>query len=346
MSTKTTDDALLRVRDLRVSFHTGAGVARAVDGISFDLHAGRTLALVGESGCGKSVSAMSVIGVLPTPPARVEGGEILFQGGDLLKSGAAAMQRVRGSEITMIFQEPMSALNPVYTVGAQIGDVLRLHRGIDRAAARAAAVRLFEEVGIPAPARRIDEYPHQMSGGMLQRAMIAMALACDPKVLIADEPTTALDVTIQAQVLELLERIQRERGTAILLITHDLGVVAETADDVAVMYAGKIVESGTVAQLFAAPQHPYTRGLFRSLPSFARRGHALNTIAGVVPPATDFPEGCRFEPRCAHAFGRCTAIAPPLVAAADGHRAACWLHDAEARAEAGVAPLAAWEIAP
>jgi len=346
MSTPKSQEPLLRVRDLRVSFKTAAGVARAVDGVSFDLHAGRTLALVGESGCGKSVTSMSVLRVLPTPPAHVDGGEILFQRKDLLQASPAEMQRVRGSEITMIFQEPMSALNPVYTVGAQIGDVLRLHRKLDREAARKETIRLFEEVGIPAPARRIDDYPHQMSGGMLQRAMIAMALACDPKVLIADEPTTALDVTIQAQVLDLLGRIQRERGTAILLITHDLGVVAESAHDVAVMYAGKIVEQGSVAQLFAAPQHPYTRGLFRSLPSFARRGEPLHTITGVVPPATNFPAGCRFAPRCAHAFARCTTVAPPLVEVQDGHRAACWLHDEAARAEAGVAPLDAWEIAP
>ena len=344
MSTTSTRDPVLRVRDLRVSFHTSAGVARAVDGVSFDLHAGRTLALVGESGCGKSVSAMSLLGVLPTPPARVEGGRILFGGQDLLTLPPAALRRVRGSAITMIFQEPMSALNPVYTVGAQIGDVLRLHRGLDRAAARAEAVRLFEEVGIPAAARRVDDYPHQMSGGMLQRAMIAMALACDPQVLIADEPTTALDVTIQAQVLELLAQIQRERGTAILLITHDLGVVAETAHDVAVMYAGKVVESGTVAQIFAGPQHPYTQGLFRSMPMFARRGAPLHTIPGVVPPATAWPTGCRFAPRCPMAFARCTQGPPPLTPVSADHAVACWLHDAAARAEAGVAAMPAWEL--
>jgi oligopeptide/dipeptide ABC transporter ATP-binding protein len=334
---------ILSIRDLRVYFHTAAGVARAVDGVSFDLHPGRTLALVGESGCGKSVSAMALMGVLPTPPARVEGGTAMFQGRDLLTAPPAEMQRIRGGEISMIFQEPMSAMNPVYPIGAQIGDVLRLHRGMNKIDARREAVRLFEEVGIPAPGQRVNDYPHQLSGGMLQRAMIAMALACGPKVLIADEPTTALDVTIQAQILELLRRIQQERGTAILLITHDLGVVAETAHDVAVMYAGKMVESATAEALFSGPRHPYTRGLFASLPSFAQRGQRLYTIPGTVPAATAFPEGCRFAPRCPHAFTRCRTASPALLDTGEGRDVACWLHDEAARAEAGVAPMAAWE---
>ena len=338
-------DPVLAIRDLRVYFHTSAGTARAVDGVSFDLHPGTTLAVVGESGCGKSVTAMAIMGVLPTPPARVEGGEIHFNGTDLLKLPTQALQRIRGAEISIIFQEPMSALNPVYTIGHQLCAVLRLHKKLDPATARREAIRRLTEVGIPAPERRIDDYPHQMSGGMLQRCMIAMALACDPKVLIADEPTTALDVSIQAQILDLLRKIQAERGTAILLITHDLGVVAETAQDVAVMYAGKVVESATAEQLFAAPQHPYTRGLFASLPSLGKPGQPLYTIPGSVPAATNFPEGCRFAPRCPHAFKQCQAALPPLnaVEGHPGHHAACWLHDPAVRATANIAPLAAWE---
>jgi peptide/nickel transport system ATP-binding protein len=339
-------EPILSVRDLRIHFHTGAGIARAVDGVSFDLHAGRTLALVGESGCGKSVTSMGILRVLPSPPARVESGEIFFGGRDLLKLPDAEMRKIRGGEISMIFQEPMTSLNPVYTIGHQISDVLRLHRGMSKSEARAESVRLLTEVGIPAPDRRVDDYPHQLSGGMLQRAMIAMALACNPKVLIADEPTTALDVTIQAQILELLRRIQAERGTALLLITHDLGVVAETADEVAVMYAGHIVEQANVETLFSQPAHPYTRGLFASLPGIAQPGQRLHTIPGSVPPATDFPEGCRFAPRCAHAFARCTQDLPPLLETAEGHRAACWLHDADARATHHAPPLPAWEARP
>ena len=339
-------DPILSVRDLRIHFHTGAGIARAVDGVSFDLHAGRTLALVGESGCGKSVTSMGILRVLPTPPARIESGEIRFGGRDLLTLPDAEMRKVRGGEISMIFQEPMTSLNPVYAIGDQIGDVLRLHRAMSRPEARAEAVRLLTEVGIPAPDRRVDDFPHQLSGGMLQRAMIAMALACNPKVLIADEPTTALDVTIQAQILDLLRRIQAERGTAILLITHDLGVVAEMAHEVAVMYAGHIVEYAGVEDLFTRPSHPYTRGLFASLPGIAQPGERLHTIPGSVPPATAFPDGCRFAPRCGHAFAPCTRDTPPLVEIAPGHRAACWLHDAAARAAHHAPALPAWEARP
>lgn len=338
-------EPVLSIRNLQVHFHTSAGIARAVDGVSLDLHPGRTLALVGESGCGKSVTAMAVLGVLPTPPARVEAGEIHFGGNDLLRLPPGGLQRVRGGQISMIFQEPMSALNPVYSIGHQITAVLRLHRQLSPADARKEAIRLLDEVGIPAPDRRVDDYPHQMSGGMLQRCMIAMALACNPKVLIADEPTTALDVTIQAQILDLLRQIQAQHNTAILLITHDLGVVAETAHEVAVMYAGKVVESAPAETLFAAPQHPYTRGLFASLPSLGRPGQPLYTIPGNVPAATNFPPGCRFAPRCEHDFNRCREVLPPLaeVDGRPGHRAACWLHDPAARAASDVPPLAAWE---
>ncbi len=319
----------LRIQGLKTYFYTDAGVARAVDDVSLDIPAGKTLALVGESGCGKSVTALSILRLVPRPPGRIVGGKVMLDGQDLLGISERAMRSIRGNRISMIFQEPMTSLNPVFRVGRQIAAILTLHRGLSRADARAAAIDLLDKVGIPSPEQRVDDYPHQMSGGMRQRAMIAMALACDPELLIADEPTTALDVTIQAQILDLLRNLQQQRGMAIMLITHDLGVVAETADEVAIMYAGKIVEQAAVSDLFAHPRHPYTLGLFGSLPKLGARRERLKTIPGQVPAATDFPQGCRFHPRCHYAMDTCAQQEPPLEDVAPGHRAACWLHDAE-----------------
>ncbi len=331
----TSGDTVLQVRDLKTWFHTDQGMVKAVDGVSFDLKAGRTLAVVGESGCGKSVTALSVLGLIPSPPGRIESGAILFEDRDLLKLPAPELRALRGNDISMIFQEPMTSMNPVFRVGAQIGAVLRRHRGLDKAAARAESIALLKKVGIPSPDRRVDNFPHEMSGGMLQRVMIAMALACRPKILIADEPTTALDVTIQAQILALLQELQAETGMAMLLITHDLGVVAEVADEVAVMYAGKVVEQAPVASLFELRAHPYTRGLFASLPGLHARGDRLSTIKGNVPAATQFPVGCRFHPRCPYAMDPCRAQAPTLIPTGTGHGAACWLHDADVMARSG-----------
>jgi len=317
---------VLSIRHLQTHFFTDAGVAKAVEDVSFDVPAGKTLALVGESGCGKSMTALSIMRLIPDPPGRLVGGQVLFEGRDLASVSEPEMRTIRGNAISMIFQEPMTSLNPVFRVGGQIAAVLRRHRGLSKGEARAEAVRLLERVGIPAPEQRIDDYPHQMSGGMRQRVMIAMALACGPKLLIADEPTTALDVTIQAQILELLRRLQDETGMSVLLITHDLGVVSENADEVAIMYAGKIVEQASVAELFAAPRHPYTLGLFASLPSLAQGRQRLRAIRGNVPAATDFPPGCPFHPRCPHAMDACKTL-PPLVDAGPDHRAMCWLYD-------------------
>ena len=310
-ATADEQEPLLAVEDLRVYFDTDVGVVHAVDGVSYEIAKGETLAIVGESGCGKSVGAMSILGLVPQPPARVASGRISFEGEDLLRADEARMRQLRGDDIAMIFQEPMSSLNPVYRVGDQIGESLILHRGIDAIEARERAIELLARVGIPAPAQRADDYPHQLSGGMCQRVMIAMALACDPKLLIADEPTTALDVTVQAQILELMRRLQDETGMSILLITHDLGVVAEMAHRVVVMYAGQVVERAPVGAIFDHPSHPYTAGLLHSLPQ-PSTGPALplEPIAGNVPNALDFPRGCRFHPRCRHAFEPCRAELP------------------------------------
>jgi oligopeptide/dipeptide ABC transporter ATP-binding protein len=318
-------DALLSVRDLRTWFHTDQGVAKAVDGVSFDVHPGETLGIVGESGCGKTVTSLSILQLLPQPPAKIESGSsIRFVGEELLGVGEKRMRALRGNEIAMIFQEPMSSLNPVYTVGDQIGEALRLHRRMDRKAARAEAIRLLAEVGIPEPDRRVDEYPHQLSGGMRQRVMIAMSLSCEPKLLIADEPTTALDVTIQAQILDLLATLRAKHGMAVLLITHDLGVVAEVCDRVVVMYAGQVVETGTVHEIFAEPTHPYTRGLLGSLPSVDEPGRRLESIPGTVPNPTAWPTGCRFRERCAAAGEGCD-VAQELVSLVGDDRAVrCW----------------------
>ena len=317
-------DPLLEVRDLRTYFHTEEGVARAVDGVSFAVGRGQTLGLVGESGCGKSVSAFSIMRLVPDPPGRIEAGQVLFKGRDLLALDEEEMRRVRGDDIAMIFQEPMTSLNPVLTCGFQIAEAVVLHQQVPMREARVRAVEMLHLVGIPAPEQRIDEYPHQLSGGMRQRVMIAMALSCNPDVLIADEPTTALDVTIQAQILALLESLQESLQMAIVMITHDLGVIAETADQVAVMYAGQIVEYAATQALFARPQHPYTRGLLRSIPRLDDEQERLDIIPGVVPDARSFPQGCRFAPRCPLADAHCRAETPPLEEIEAGHWASCW----------------------
>ena len=319
---------LLEVADLRVTFRTDQGAAVAVDGVSFSMNAGETLCVVGESGCGKSVTALSIMGLLPRPSAAVAGG-VTFEGRELLALDQAALADLRGNRLAMIFQEPMTSLNPAFTVGSQLGEVLIRHRGATAASARAAAIEMLRQVRIPAPEQRIDEYPHRLSGGMRQRVMIAMALLCQPALLIADEPTTALDVTIQAQMLELMRALRAATGTAILLITHDLGVVAEMADRVLVMYAGQVVEAGSVQALFALPQHPYTVGLMGAVPSVAGRRTRLAAIDGIVPAATAMPAGCRFAPRCPFADEQCRREAPPLREIGNGaagvpHRTRCW----------------------
>ncbi len=317
-----TADPLLKIDGLKVHFRTEDGVAEAVDGVTLTVRAGETLGVVGESGCGKSVTAMSVLRLVPQPPAMYPAGKIHYAGKDLLTIPDRQLQKIRGNEIAFIFQEPMTSLNPVFTVGNQVAETVMLHRKMSRKEAKLAAIEALRRVGIPSPERRVDEYPHQLSGGMKQRVMIAMALACDPQLLIADEPTTALDVTIQAQILDLLRKLQDEFGMGILLITHDLGVIAETAHRVAVMYGGRVVEEGSAEEVFGHPRHPYTVGLFRSLPSLGERRGKLASILGTVPSPLDFPVGCRFRNRCELATAECEEI-PPLEG--DGeHRVACF----------------------
>ena len=323
--------ALLEVENLGTWFYTRQGIVKAVDGVDFAVAAGETLAIVGESGCGKSMTALSLMRLIPNPPGRIVSGEIRLAGRDLLKISEEEMRAVRGNEISMIFQEPMTSLNPVMTIGKQISEALVLHRNLDRKAAHKRAVEMLDLVRIPEPAQRAREYPHQLSGGMRQRAMIAMALACNPKVLIADEPTTALDVTIQAQILELIVELQREFGAAVILITHDLGVVAETARRVIVMYAGRKVEEAEVGELFARPMHPYTVGLMASIPRLdlmrgetERTAERLQEIPGIVPPLFDLPAGCAFAPRCSRADDRCRRERPVYEEKRTGHWAACW----------------------
>ncbi len=319
---------LLRVANLQTYFHTDDGTARAVDGVSFEIERGKTLGLVGESGCGKSVTALSVMRLIPSPPGKIEGGNIYMRETDLLRLSEAQMRKIRGNDISMVFQEPMTSLNPVFTVGNQIMEVLRLHQKMTKRMAREKTVDLLSQVRIPEPIQRVNEYPHQLSGGMKQRVMIAMALACNPELLIADEPTTALDVTIQAQLLDLLNELQEQFRMSILLITHDLGVIAETADSVAVMYAGKIVEYASAEDLFGEPKHPYTMGLFGSLPKIGRKQEKLAVIPGNVPNPLYFPSGCRFHPRCPHVMDICRKTVPPLTEVATGHKAACFLYEA------------------
>ena len=315
---------LLAVQDLSIRFKVDGGELTAVQGVSFSVEAGRTLGIVGESGCGKSVTSLSLMGLLPKGQGRIAAGTIRFDGVDLTQLSAAAMRALRGNRIAMIFQEPMTSLNPAFTIGDQLIEAIRCHRAIDAPAARLHAIDMLRRVRIPSPEARIDTYPHKLSGGMRQRVMIAMALACEPQLLIADEPTTALDVTIQAQVLELMRTLQRETRTAIILITHDLGVMAELADDVVVMYAGRVVERASVAALFSEPQHPYTIGLLGSIPKLHVSQDRLAAIEGQVPtPMTVLP-GCRFAARCPFGDAGCTVAEPPLVEVAPGHLAACW----------------------
>jgi peptide/nickel transport system ATP-binding protein len=330
---QATPEVVLEVNDLRTYFYTRAGLVKAVDGVSFSLRRGETLAVVGESGCGKSVTALSLMRLVADPPGRIVGGAVRLDGLDLLGLDAAAMRQIRGKEISMIFQEPMTSLNPVMTIGRQISEALLLHGAGSREGVRARTLEMLQLVGIPEPAQRLKEYPHQLSGGMRQRAMIAMALACNPRVLIADEPTSALDVTIQAQILELMASLRRQLGTAVILITHDLGVVAETAERVIVMYAGRKVEEAPVDDLFAHPLHPYTRGLMSSIPRLAlmRREAApagrLQEIPGMVPALSNLPAGCTFAPRCAFASDLCRRDYPRYEEKRGGHWAACWHSD-------------------
>ncbi|MCK5114734.1 MAG: ABC transporter ATP-binding protein [Phycisphaerae bacterium] len=325
------DQPLLEVRDLQTYFFTEDGVVRAVDGASFDIRKGETFALVGESGCGKSVTAFSILQLLPTPPAKITSGSISLDGVDLLKLSKKKMQGVRGGKIGMVFQEPMTSLNPVFTCGNQISEAILLHRKVSRKQARKIGIELLDRVGIPSPDKRYDEYPHQLSGGMRQRVMIAMGLSCNPQLLIADEPTTALDVTIQAQILDLLKDIQRETDLSIMLITHDLAVVAETAHHVAVMYASKIVEKTDTQSLFEKPLHPYTQGLLRSVPKLGQVSDRLETIPGTVPNPLVFPLGCKFHPRCPIGCKnkKCQTEEPQLREVKPGHFVACWLVEHE-----------------
>ncbi len=321
---------LLSVENLKTYFHTFHGVARAVDDVSFTLDKGEVLGVVGESGCGKSVTAQTIMRLIPMPPGRIEGGRILFDGTDLVALNMEQMRTVRGKRIAMIFQEPMSSLNPVFTVGDQIAEMFMLHQRLSRAKALKKAVEMLGKVQIPAPQKRIHEYPHQLSGGMRQRAMIAMALACDPEILIADEPTTALDVTVQAQILDLMLQLRQDFDTAIIMITHDLGVIAEIAQRVVVMYAGKVVETAETVTLFERPRHPYTRGLLKSIPKLGGRDagvrHRLSEIKGMVPGLLDLPRGCKFHPRCPEAMAICRRQEPDLLPANDAPRVRCWLY--------------------
>ncbi|MFN3460539.1 MAG: ABC transporter ATP-binding protein [Oceanibaculum sp.] len=323
-SAQSTLEPLLDVRGLVTEFHSSEGVFKAVDGVSFAVARGETLGIVGESGCGKSVTSLSVMGLIPRPPGKIPAGEIVFEGRDLLTLDPRQMRDVRGNDISMIFQEPMTSLNPVYTVGQQIMEGILLHEDISEAEARKRAIDMLRLVRIPSPESRVDDYPHQMSGGMRQRVMIAMALACNPKLLIADEPTTALDVTIQAQILDLMRDLRERTGTAIMLITHDLGVIAELADRVVVMYAGKVVEEARVGDLFTDPQHPYTLGLLGSIPKLDVEEERLATIEGSVPNPYNMPAGCKFNPRCPFADDKCRQDVPVLAEVKPGHKVACW----------------------
>ena len=321
---------VLSVENLKVGFQTAEGFGKAVDDVSFSLSANETLGIVGESGCGKSVTALSILRLIQDPPGRIVGGRIIFEGEDMLGLENERLREIRGNKIAMIFQDPMTALNPVFTVGSQIAEVLSIHRGSSRRDARDKAVEMLRLVGMPEPERKVDEYPHRLSGGMRQRVMIAMALACNPSVLIADEPTTALDVTIQAQILDLIGDLKERYGMSVILITHDLGVVANYAQRVAVMYAGKTVEFCGVSSIFANPKHPYTIGLMESIPAMRNKeqGGRLREIPGIVPPLHDMPSGCRFNPRCSHVMDICRTTEPLLVEVAGDHTCACHLHPA------------------
>jgi oligopeptide/dipeptide ABC transporter ATP-binding protein len=322
---------VLRLEGLKTYFKTTDGIIKAVDGVDLTLRPGGILGVVGESGCGKSVTALSILRLLPRT-GQIVGGRILFEGQDLTAASEEEMREVRGNAVSMIFQEPMTSLNPVFTVGKQVAEAIRQHLHLSERDLRARVIEMFELVGIPDPVKRVRDYPHQLSGGMRQRVMIAIALACNPRVLIADEPTTALDVTIQAQILDLLRELQRQNRMAIVLITHDLGVIAEMADEVAIMYAGKVVEHGSVDQIFDNPLHPYTQGLLASIPSLAARGRPLSAIAGTVPPPLNQPPGCLFAPRCPRAFARCPTAFPARMDQGAGHDVACYLYGDRASA--------------
>ena len=317
---------LLEIEDLSIFFHTEENIVKSVRNLDLSIHKGETLALVGESGCGKSVTALSAMRLIPTPPGKFESGRILFEGQDLLQASEVEMQNIRGNEISMIFQEPMTSLNPIFTVGDQIIEAIRLHQNKTASQARELALNVLHQVTIPSPEIRIDQYPHELSGGMKQRVMIAMAIVCQPALLIADEPTTALDVTIQAQILDLLDQFRKETQMSILLITHNLGIVAQYADRVAVMYSGKVVELASVKELFSSPAHPYTRGLLNSLP---KDGAKLETISGSVPHPAYLPEGCAFYPRCTEKIDRCMKKIPPLesIHGKSSQQTACWLYE-------------------
>jgi len=324
---------LLQVKDLQTSFFTPEGEVRAIDGVSFEIGEGKTLGLVGESGCGKSVTSLSIMRLIPSPPGKIVGGEIFYRGRDLLRLNNEAMRRIRGNEISMIFQEPMTSLNPVFTVGNQIGEAIKLHQGLGKRETRQKTIDMLRLVKIADPESRVDSYPHQLSGGMRQRVMIAMALSCNPSLLIADEPTTALDVTIQAQILELIKELQQKiGGMALLLITHDLGVVSEQADNVAIMYAGKIVERSSTRAIFNRPFHPYTVGLLNSLPGIGGlKKKRLDAIPGMVPSPLHLPSGCRFRDRCPRAQEICAQTEPPLEEKEPGHTVACYFPHTETR---------------
>jgi peptide/nickel transport system ATP-binding protein len=320
---------ILNIENLSTHFETGRGTVRAVDGVDLRLNEGDTLGIAGESGCGKTVLALSIMRLIPRPPGRIVSGKILFEGSDLLALTDAEMRRIRGKQISMIFQEPMTSLNPVFRIGDQIAEVLQLHEGLSAKDYRDRAVEMLQLVGIPAPASRAQDYPHQMSGGMRQRVMIAIALACRPRLMLADEPTTALDVTIQAQILGLIQDLKREIGSSVILITHDLGVIAEAAQHAAIMYAGWVVEQATVEAIFSTPLHPYTVGLMNSIPrigSGASRSRYLNVIAGTIPNLLDLPSGCKFRDRCPHAMPVCAEKKPELLEKTAGHYVRCWLH--------------------
>src|SRR5579884_1207042 len=338
--------ALLRVKDLQTHFFTEEGVVHAVDGVSYEVEEGETLGLVGESGCGKSVSALSILRLIPNPPGKIVGGEVWFEDQDLLKMDEDEIRHIRGNRIAMVFQEPMTSLNPVLTIGRQLTEALELHLKMDRQAANRRAVELLEMVGIPEAASRLGDYPHQFSGGMRQRVMIAMALSCNPKLLLADEPTTALDVTIQAQILEIMARLSKELGTAVIIITHNLGVVARYANRVNVMYAGRVVEMATAKELYANPRHPYTLGLLRSVPRLDEtRKDKLEPIEGLPPDLAHLPAGCSFFPRCRFHVDKCMSERPPLMLVGENHMSACWewerLGPEQLRAPAVVTPTPA-----
>jgi peptide/nickel transport system ATP-binding protein/oligopeptide transport system ATP-binding protein len=326
---KQSNENILEVHNLQTYFYTAEGTSKAVDGISFTLGKGETLGIVGESGSGKSITSLSILGLLPAPPGKIAGGSILFKGDDLLKKTEKEMRSIRGNEISMIFQEPMTSLNPVYSVGEQIAEAIRLHQKLGKKAAWNKAVDMLRLVGIPSPEKRAKQEPHELSGGMRQRVMIAMALACNPEVLIADEPTTALDVTIQAQILDLIKHLQQELGTAVIFITHDLGVVYETCDQVAVMYAGKIVEYTRAKKIFTNPSHPYTIGLLNSLQRLDIEQEELTTIPGTVPSPYHMPKGCSFSPRCAHAKEVCKHAVPNLESIDSDTKVSCWMFTPE-----------------